>query len=229
MNERTKHFALLAAAIVIPVVLVASWASAAQTRLKETSSAAKDVAIASVSDDSYCTPQLKAIIRRVAGACGLIEGGGGGRGCQPMEAKKVAALSGDDFNALFKPLAKRAHIIQFDSGKTDLDGEAASTIEKAWSDQRGASFFFVVSRASTDGATDFNEALSRDRAKGVLTHLQGKFKDEDLKNQVGLLWLGEQYAQMGDEFCAWNRSRTSVCTATEINRSAFVAWIDCAI
>ena len=95
MNERTKHFALLAAAIVIPVVLVASWASAAQTRLKETSSAAKDVAIASVSDDSYCTPQLKAIIRRVAGACGLIEGGGGGRGCQPMEAKKVAALSGE--------------------------------------------------------------------------------------------------------------------------------------
>ncbi len=229
MNERTQRFGLLAVALVIPVILVASWARAAQTRLKESSSAAKDVAIASVSDDSYCTPQLKAIIRRVAGACGLIEGGGGGRGCQPMEAKKVAALSGDDFNALFKPLSKRAHIIQFDSGKTDLDAEAATTIEKAWSDQRGASFFFVVSRASTDGAADFNETLSRDRAKGVLTHLQSKFKDEDLKNQVGLLWLGEQYAQLGDEFCNWNRSRSTPCTAMEINRSAFVAWIDCAI
>ncbi len=228
MNEGTPRWILLAVALVIPIVLVAWWASAAQTRLDETSSAAKDVAIASVSDDTYCTPQLKAIIRRVAGACGLIEGGGG-RGCQPMEAKKVAALSGDDFNALFKPLSKRAHIIQFDSGKIELDPEAASTIEKAWSDQRGASFFFVVSRASTDGAAEFNETLSRDRAKGVLTHLQGKFKDEDLKNQVGLLWLGEQYAQLGDEFCTWNRSRTAECTSIEINRSAFVAWIDCAI
>ena len=44
-----------------------------------------------------------------------------------------------------------------------------------------------------------------------------------------MLWLGEQYAQLGDEFCKWNRSRTTECTATEINRSAFVAWIDCAI
>ena len=229
MNERTQRFGLMGVAVVVPVILVVSWASSAQTRLEESASAANDVAIASVSDDSYCTPQLKAIIRRVAGACGLIEGGSGGRGCQPMEAKKVAALSGDDFNALFKPLAKRAHIIQFDSSKTELDPEAAAAIEKAWSDQRGASFFFVVSRASTDGASDFNEALSRDRAKGVLTHLQGKFKDEDLKNQVGLLWLGEQYAQLGDEFCSWSRSRTSTCTAMEINRSAFVAWIDCAI
>ncbi|MDP2274135.1 MAG: hypothetical protein Q8N23_12600 [Archangium sp.] len=228
MNEQAQRWTLLGVSLAIPVILVAAWASAAQTRLKETASASKDVAIASVTDDSYCTPQLKAIIRRVAGACGLIEGGGG-RGCQPMEAKKVAALSGDDFNALFKPLSKRAHIIQFDASKTELDPDAAAAIEKAWSDQRGASFFFVVSRASTDGNADMNEVLSRDRAKGVLGHLQSKFKDEDLKNQVGLLWLGEQYAQLGDEFCTWNRSRTGECSAVEINRSAFVAWIDCAI
>ena len=228
MNENAKRFTLMGVALAIPVILVAVWASAAQKRLKETASLTSEVAIASVTDDSYCTPQLKSIIRRVAGACGLIEGGGG-RGCQPMEAKKVAALSGDDFNALFKPLSKRAHIIQFDASKTELDPDAAATIEKAWSDQRGASFFFVVSRASTDGAAEINETLSRDRAKGVLEHLQSKFKDEDLKNQVGLLWLGEQYAQLGDEFCSWNRSRSAECTAVEINRSAFVAWIDCAI
>ena len=228
MNDHAKQFGLMGVTLVIPAIMVIAWASAAQTRLKETSSAAKDVAIASVTDDNYCTPQLKAIIRRVAGACGLIEGGGG-RGCQPMEAKKVAALSGDDFNALFKPLSKRAHIIQFDASKAELDADGAAAIEKAWSDQRGASFFFVVSRASTDGASGMNETLSRDRAKGVLTHLQEKFKDDDLKNQVGLLWLGEQYAQLGDEFCSWNRSRTGECTPIEINRSAFVAWIDCAI
>ena len=228
MSDNAKRFGLMGVTLVIPAILVIAWASSAQTRLKETSSAAKDVAIASVTDDNYCTPQLKAIIRRVAGACGLIEGGGG-RGCQPMEAKKVAALSGDDFNALFKPLSKRAHIIQFDASKAELDVDGAAAIEKAWSDQRGASFFFVVSRASTDGASEMNETLSRDRAKGVLGHLQSKFKDEDLKNQVGLLWLGEQYAQLGDEFCTWNRSRTGECSAVEINRSAFVAWIDCAI
>lgn len=228
MNENVQRWGLMGVALAVPVILVAAWASAAQTRLKETANAASDVAVASVSDDSYCTPRLKAIIRRVAGACGLIEGGGG-RGCQPMEVKNVAALSGDEFNALFKPLAQRAHIIQFDASKTDLDADAAATVEKAWSDQRGASFFFVVSRASTDGASDVNETLSRDRARSVLTHLQSKFKDDDLKNEVGLLWLGEQYAQLGEEFCSWNRSRTTACTPMEINRSAFVAWIDCAI
>ena len=229
MNSRGVAVAAAAVALLIPVILVSSWARAAQTRLSENGSSAKDVAIASVSDDSYCTPKLKTIIRRVAGACGLIEGGNGGRGCQPMEAQKVAALSGDDFNALFKPLAKRAHIIQFDGSKSDLDDDAQKMVEKAWSDQRGASFFFVVSRASPDGAAGSNESLSRERAKGVLTHLQGKFKDEDLKNQVGLLWLGEEYAQLGNEFCEWDRSRTATCNPTEINRSAFVAWIDCAI
>lgn len=230
MNDQAKKLVLAAVALAIPMILVVAWSASAKGRLAENVSATKDVAVASVSNDAYCTPALKTIIRRVAGACGLIEGGGGGRGCQPMEAKKVAALSGDDFNALFKPLSKRAAIIQFDSGKTDLDEDGKKAIEKAWSDQRGASFFFVVSRASPDGATDFNEGLSRDRAKGVLAHLQERFKDEDLKSQVGLLWLGEEYAQLGDEFCGWNRSRGAApCTAVEINRSAFIAWIDCAI
>jgi outer membrane protein OmpA-like peptidoglycan-associated protein len=229
MNNNPKAWALGVVALLIPIIMVAAWAGAAGKRMKQSQLAAKDIAVASVADDTYCTPQLKAIIRRVAGACGLIEGGGGGRGCQPMEARKVAALSGDDFNALFRPLAKRAEIIQFDSGKSDLDPDAVSAVEKAWSAQRGASFFFVVARASTDGASDYNEALSRDRAKAVLTHLQEKFKDEDLKNQVGLLWLGDQYAQLGDEFCTWNRSRNVACTSMDINRSAFVAWIDCAI
>ncbi len=228
MNETSQKLTVLAVFLLVPTLMVAGWASAAKSRLAETANAVSDVAVASVSDDGYCTPRLKAIIRRVAGACGLLDAQGG-RGCQPMQAKNVAALSGDDFNALFKPLNKRAHIIQFDPDKAELDPEAAALVEKAWSDQRGASFFFVVSRASTDGSTERNEALSRDRAKNVLEHLQAKFKDDDVKNQVGLLWLGEQYAQLGDEFCAWGRSRAGECTAKEINRSAFVAWIDCAI
>jgi hypothetical protein len=47
---------------------------------------------------------------------------------------------------------------------------------------------------------------------------------------VGLLWLGEDFAQLDDKFCQWQRSRTGTeCSPKEINRSAFVAWIDCAI
>lgn len=229
MSETAKKMVLVLVALLLPALLVASWSASAAKRLQAGGEAASNVAIASMSDDAYCTPQLKAVVRRVAGACGLLGAGGGGRGCQPMEAKKVASLSDGDFNAMFKPLAKRAHILQFDPEKTELDEQARMLAEKAWSDQRGASFFFVVARASPDGDETYNETLSRDRAQAVLKHLSERFKDPDLDKQVGLLWLGEQFAQMGDEFCSWDRSRTGECNTAEINRSAFVAWIDCAI
>jgi outer membrane protein OmpA-like peptidoglycan-associated protein len=229
MSDTTRRAVVAALALVIPLVLVVSWLSSAGRRLKEASAApAPEVAIASMSEDNYCTPQLKSIVRRVATACGLVDGAGG-RGCQPMAAKQVAALSGDDFNALFKPLSHRAHIVQFDPEVTSLDESAMAAVEKAWSEQRGASFFFVVARASSDGSTVMNEELSSKRAQAVLTHLEEKFQDPEIRKSVGLLWLGEQFAQLGEEFCSWTRSRTGECTAKEINRSAFVAWIDCAI
>ncbi|WP_242343851.1 OmpA family protein [Anaeromyxobacter terrae] len=230
MNDTSRRWILLVAALAIPVGLVVSWARSAQARLDATQGAAREVATASVSNDAYCTPELKAIVRRVAGACGLLDGGGGGgRGCQPLQARKIAALSGSDFNAIFQPLARRAHIVQFDATRAELDPAARALVEKAWSDQRGASFFFVVSRASPDGDEQYNEALSRDRAKAVLDHLDATFHDEDLRKQVGLLWLGEEFAQLPTEFCSWERSRSGTCTRSDINRSAFIAWIDCAI
>lgn len=229
MNDHSKRWLLLLAALAIPLALVTAWALGARSRLEQSRGAAREVATASVANDAYCTAELKAIVRRVAGACGLIEGGGGGRGCQPLQAKKVAALSGSDFNALFKPLAHRARIVQFDAGKVELDPAARGALEKAWSDQRGASFFFVVSRASTDGDDQYNVALSRDRAKAVLDFLDQRFHDEDLKKQVGLLWLGAEFAQLTNEFCDWDRSRSGPCSRADINRSAFVTWIDCAI
>jgi hypothetical protein len=229
MTAATKRWILLAAAFVLPLALVVLWATSAAARLSASRGAAHEVATASVANDAYCTPQLKAIVRRVAGACGLLEGAGGGRGCQPLQARKVAALSGSDFNAIFKPLAHRAHLVQFDATKAELDPAARALVEQAWSDQRGASFFFVVSRASPDGDEQYNEALSRDRAKAVLDFLDQRFHDEDLRKEVGLLWLGEDFAQLGTEFCGWQRSRSGPCTRADINRSAFVAWIDCAI
>lgn len=228
MTSVTKGLLLFVVALAIPTIFVASSLRSAERRLRETEAKPSEVAVASSAEDAYCTPQLKTIIRRVASACGLIEGSGG-RGCEPMAAKKVAALSGDDFNSLFLPLSKRAHIVQFDADVVDLDEGAKAEVEKAWSDQRGASFFFVVARASPDGAPEHNQELSRKRAEAVLDHLSAKFQDPDLKKEVGLLWLGEGFAQLGDEFCSWSRSRAGECTAKEINRSAFVAWIDCAI
>ena len=59
------------------------------------------------------------MVRRVAGACGLLTDGA--RGCKPTDAKSVASLTGTDFNSLFVPLHDRAHIIQFDAEQTELD------------------------------------------------------------------------------------------------------------
>lgn len=213
--------------LLIPAVLVIVWLNRAQKELNAASGAASEVAIASAAEDEYCSPGLKKVLRRVAGACGLIEGGG--RGCKPTDAKTVAALSGNDFNTLFVPLSHRASIVQFDAEVTDLDDGGKSLIEEAWSAQRGASFFFVVARASPDGNQAFNQQLSQERAEAVLNHLSQKFNDPDLKREVGLLWLGEEYAQLSEEFCNWRRSREGECGTKDINRSAFVAWIDCAI
>jgi hypothetical protein len=97
-----------------------------------------------------------------------------------------------------------------------------------FADQRGASWFFVVSRSSPEGSVEHNRELSKARAEAVMTHLRAQFKDPDLDKEVGMLWLGEEFAQLETDFCAWKRSATGTsCTSEEINRSAFVAWIDC--
>ncbi|MBI4819085.1 MAG: hypothetical protein HY791_22625 [Deltaproteobacteria bacterium] len=230
MNAGIRSIVLFFIGLLVPAVVVFSWLKGAEHELKNAKESAAKVAIASNSEDSYCTPALKQILRRVAGACGLI-GAGGGRGCKPADAKNVAALSGDDFNALFIPMLenKRAGIIQFDPEVGELDVPGQDLVKQVWADQRGASFFFVVSRASPDGSKELNQQLSQQRAESVLTHLERTFNDPDLKNEVGLLWLGEEYAQFPDAACQWKRSRTEECTSKEINRSAFVTWIDCTI
>jgi hypothetical protein len=227
MPLSTKYFVILAACLGIPILLVAVWMRDASASLAGAGSAADNVAIAAASDDTYCTPALKAVLRRVASACGLVEGGG--RGCKPTDVKTVASLSGGDFNALFQPLADRAYLIQFDSEAVDLDAAARATVEKAWGEQRGASFFFVVARASPDGDAEFNRMLSEKRANAVYEHLANTFNDSELRREVGLMWLGEEFAQLSKDFCEWQRSREGTCSTTDINRSAFVAWIDCAI
>jgi outer membrane protein OmpA-like peptidoglycan-associated protein len=140
----------------------------------------------------------------------------------------VAAMSGDDFNALFLPLADRAAIIQFDQDSSELDPAAIALLDKTVADQRGASYFLVVARASPEGPLMYNRELSRKRAEAVLDHIRSKFADPDLEQEVGLLWLGAEFAQLDREFCQWTRSRPEQqCNTAYLNRSAFIAWIDC--
>jgi outer membrane protein OmpA-like peptidoglycan-associated protein len=200
---------------------------AAEGRLEQAAAAPGEAPpVASASDVAYCNPELKRILRRVLMSCGLV-GGGAARGCQPLEAKNVATMSGNDFNALFRPMKDRGGIVQFDLDKSDLDPADLGLVDQVFADQRGASWFFVVARSSPEGSVTHNRDLSKARAEAVMKHLRDQFKDPDLDKEVGMLWLGEEFAQLETEFCQWKRSSSTACTPEEINRSAFVAWIDC--
>ena len=222
------RIAVGAALLLLVVVCTAVWIKSADARLNQASSTATESApVAAASDATYCSPGLKKILRRVLMSCGL-SSNGDARGCQPVQAKNVATMSGADFNALFQPMKDRGGIVQFELGKADLDANALALIDQVFADQKGASWFFVVARSSPDGTVDFNRALSKSRAEAVMNHLREHFKDPDLDKEVGMLWLGKEYAQLDTEFCQWKRSATGAsCTSDDINRSAFIAWIDC--
>jgi outer membrane protein OmpA-like peptidoglycan-associated protein len=213
--------------LAVPAGLTGAWVHSADRRLTELSAApAEQAPVASAADVAYCSPDLKRILRRVLMSCGLV-GGNAARGCQPVQAKNVATMSGHDFNALFKPMQERGGILEFDLDKSELDAGDLALVDQVFADQRGASWFFVVARASPEGSVQHNRDLSKARAESVMTHLRQQFKDPDLDKEVGMLWLGEEYAQLETEFCAWKRSSSAACSVEHLNRSAFVAWIDC--
>lgn len=234
MIRMVVHAVLAFLFLLVPTVLVLLWVGSARSRLSEAEAMvdeAPQVAVASAAEEGYCSAELKKVLRRVLQSCGLLSSGEV-RGCQPLEAKSVATVSGGDFNSLFLPLAKRAGIIQFDSASDALDEKDKELLDGIFADQQGGSYFFVVSRASPDGDEVSNRQLSQRRGQVVLDHLRSEFKDPDLEKEVGLLWLGEEFAQLDEDFCEWNRSGATEnggqgCGSTELNRSAFVAWIDC--
>lgn len=229
--ERTYALVLGGVLLVLPPAMVLTWTNSADNRLVESERVEKqsqtEVAVAAEANEAYCTPELKQILRRVLASCGLI-GASGGRGCQPLEAKNVATMSGNDFNALFLPMQKRGGIVQFDLNSAALDPSDSQLTDKVFAERSGASYFFVVARASQDGSTEKNRELSKQRANAVMDHLAQTFDDPELNKQVGLLWLGEEYAQLDPSFCQWQRSGgVEQCKPEELNRSAFLAWIDC--
>ena len=209
-----------------------SMVEAAAARLRtggedaDTAAAEPPPVVAAMSEVGYCNGGLKTVLRRVLKSCGLI--GTSRRGCQPGELKSVAQIDDADFNALFGPLRDRGGVLLFDRGKDELDAAGKALLDKLWTDRRGASYFFVVARASTDGSTEKNQILSHKRANSILFYLQERWKDPDIEKTVGLLWLGEEYAQLGTDHCTWTLSRDGKkCTPEAINRSALSSWIDC--
>ena len=218
---------ILVAMLAIPAAMTGLWIQSADARLVAASAKPGELApVASASDVAYCNPELKRILRRVLMSCGLV-GNNAVRGCQPVQAKNVATMTGHDFNALFRPMKDRGGIVQFEKDKSDIDAGGVGLVDHVFADQRGASWFFVVARASPEGTAVHNRELSKARAEAVMAHLRQQFKDPDLDKEVGMLWLGEEYAQLETEFCEWKRSSTAACGPEQLNRSAFVAWIDC--
>jgi outer membrane protein OmpA-like peptidoglycan-associated protein len=205
---------------------VRSEVRAAATRL-ENPNASPTAAVADHAEEPYCTPAFKQVLQRVLNACGLV-GTESRRGCQPADVKNLASISDEDFNALFLPLSKRGAIILFDEGVEKLDSGAKKLIEERWLDRKGARYFFIVARGSKTGTVDKNRALSHKRANSVLFQLSEITKDPALEKQVGMLWLGKEFAQLPKEFCDWPTSRENKnCDEQAINRSAFVSWVDC--
>jgi outer membrane protein OmpA-like peptidoglycan-associated protein len=227
---RARAVAVVLVAFVVPITLVVLWVSAAAQRLRAAEASPSPnqaVAIAEAADEEYCSAQLKQVLRRVLKSCGLLDSGEV-RGCQPADAKHVATLAGADFNALFLPMAERAGVVEFEQNSADLDPGDQALVDRMFSDQRGASYFFVVARASPEGSVEHNRELSKQRAEAVMRYLRQKYQDPDLDHEVGLLWLGEEFAQLDQRFCGWQRSGDSQACQTEtLNRSAFLSWIDC--
>lgn len=230
MKKIIVHAALAVIVLLAMSLTLSSWLKAASQRAEEAldnPAPTAQVGVASAADASYCTPELRVILKRVLTSCGIVKEGGG-RGCKPLDAANVAAMSGGDFNGLFKPMADRAAIIQFDIESAELDQNAINMIDNAFADRRGASYFLIVSRSSPEGSTEYNRELSEKRAAALYNHLKASYRDPDFDQVAGMLWLGEEFAQLEGDFCNWKRSRPdSPCDDKALNRSAFVAWIDC--
>jgi outer membrane protein OmpA-like peptidoglycan-associated protein len=231
-SNSSRRAALIGAGVGVGLTLVASasvgaMVHGAKTRLERPKDSASAVAVADDAEVAYCTPAFKQVLQRVINACGLV-GTEQRRGCQPADVKTFASINDEDFNALFTPLRDRGAVVLFDENSDKLDDGGQRLLEERWQDRKGARYFFVVARASRDGTAEGNRALSHKRANSVLFHLKEATGDPDLDKQVGILWLGSEFAQLPKAFCGWPNSRhDKQCTPEAINRSAFVSWVDC--
>lgn len=220
-------FGVAALLVVIIAVSLKVSVTSAKQRLLTPEAEKPKVAVADQSEVAYCTPRFKQVLERVLHACGLASAEAR-RGCQPADVKTFASISDADFNELFTPLKDRGAVILFDTGREDLDERSKKILEDRWFNRKGARYFFVVARASKTGTQAKNRALSHRRANSILFHLNEASKDSEIDKKVGLLWLGNEFAQLSKDYCEWPTSRPeTTCDEESINRSAFVSWVDC--
>jgi outer membrane protein OmpA-like peptidoglycan-associated protein len=212
--------------LAVATISVRVWVSSAANRLEHPAEKPK-VAIADQAEVGYCTPRFKEVLERVLHSCGLAQDETR-RGCKPADVKTFASISDADFNELFTPLKERGAVILFDEGMQDLDEGAKKLLEDKWFQRKGARYFFVVARASKSGNQAKNRALSHRRANSVMLDLTSVANDPEIDKKVGLLWLGNEFAQLSKDYCSWPSSRPNEkCDEEAINRSAFVSWVDC--
>jgi outer membrane protein OmpA-like peptidoglycan-associated protein len=208
-------------------VVASATHSAAERLAAQADEARPAVAIADQAEVAYCTPEFKRVLERVLHACGL-DGGNSRHGCQPSDVKSFASISDEDFNALFTPLKDRGAVLLFDNNSEELDAAAKQLLDERFADRRGARYFFAVARASKSGNQAKNRALSHRRANSVKFHVAEVSPDPDLDRKFGQLWLGNEFAQLSQNFCDWPSSRPDQkCSTESINRSVFVSWVDC--
>jgi outer membrane protein OmpA-like peptidoglycan-associated protein len=208
-------------------IAVRLWVSSATDRLQNPQAEKPKVAVADQAEVGYCTPRFKEVLERVLHSCGLAQDETR-RGCKPADVKTFASISDEDFNELFTPLKDRGGVVLFDEGMQDLDEGAKKVLEDKWFKRKGARYFFVVARASKSGNQAKNRALSHRRANSVMYHLTSIANDPAIEKKVGLLWLGNEFAQLSKDYCNWSTSRPDEkCDDEAINRSAFVSWVDC--
>jgi hypothetical protein len=106
------------------------------------------VATAQDPEVAYGTPEFKQGLERVLHACGQAKVEQR-RGCKPSDIKAFAAISDEDFNALFHPLRERGGVLLFDDGFDKLDEPAKELLDERWTERKGARYFFVVARLSS--------------------------------------------------------------------------------
>lgn len=233
MSATARVVAPLAGGLVTLVALgalsvsVSAGVKSAGQRLAAPQAEKPKVAVADHAEVPYCTPRFKQVLERVLHSCGL-SGGDNRRGCKPADVKTFASIDDKDFIELFTPLKERGGVVLFDTAKDELDAEAKKLLTDRWTDRKGARYFFVVARASKTGSADKNRALSHRRANSIMYFLKEISKDPEIEKKVGLLWLGNEFAQLPKEYCTWPNSRAGKkCDDESINRSAFVSWVDC--
>ena len=222
---------ILAVLLAIPATATGIWIGSAEARLEELSAKPGEgaaVAVASASDVEYCNPELKRILRRVLMSCGLV---GGERGAR-LPAGPGQERRDDDRRRLQRAVpadegARRHRPVRQGQGRARRRGPRARRSGVRRSARREL-VLRRLARRRPRARSQHNRDLSKGARRG---------RDEPPPRAV----QGSRSRQGGRPALARRGVRPARdrvlrveaqlhrhgCTPEEINRSAFVAWIDC--